>query len=46
MCNGAEENQAHCCNPYGLRVQEQPQVNKGTELLNVVYYNDREFEHE
>ena len=24
MCNGAEENQAHCCNPYGLRVQEQP----------------------
>ena len=21
------------------------QVNKGTELLNVVYYNDREFEH-
>ena len=24
MCNGAEENQAYCCNPYGLRVQEQP----------------------
>ena len=24
----------------------QPQVNKGTEPLNVVYYNDREFEHE
>ena len=24
MCNGAEENQAHCCDPYGLRVQEQP----------------------
>ena len=24
MCNGAEENQAHCCNPYGPRVQEQP----------------------
>ena len=24
MCNGAEENQAHRCDPYGLRVQEQP----------------------
>ena len=24
MCNGAEENQAHHCDPYGLRVQEQP----------------------
>ena len=24
MCNSAEENQAHCCDPYGLRVQEQP----------------------
>ena len=24
MCNGADENQAHCCDPYGLRVQEQP----------------------
>ena len=24
MCNVAEENQAHCCNPYDLRVQEQP----------------------
>ena len=24
MCIGAEENQAHCCDPYGLRVQEQP----------------------
>ena len=24
MCNGAEEKQAHRCDPYGLRVQEQP----------------------
>ena len=24
MCNGAEENQAHRCDPYDLRVQEQP----------------------
>ena len=24
MCVGAEENQAHHCDPYGLRVQEQP----------------------
>ena len=24
MCNGADENQAHRCDPYGLRVQEQP----------------------
>ena len=24
MCNGAEEKQAHRCEPYGLRVQEQP----------------------
>ena len=24
MCNGADENQAHHCDPYGLRVQEQP----------------------
>jgi len=24
MCDGAEENQAHQCDPYGLRVQEQP----------------------
>ena len=24
MCNGADENQAHLCDPYGLRVQEQP----------------------
>ena len=24
MCNGAEEKQAHCCDPYGLRAQEQP----------------------
>ena len=24
MCNGAEEKQAHSCDPYGLRVQEQP----------------------
>ena len=24
MCNGAEENQVHCCDPYGLRVQEKP----------------------
>ena len=24
MCNGADENQAYCCDPYGLRVQEQP----------------------
>ena len=24
VCNGAEENQTHCCDPYGLRVQEQP----------------------
>ena len=24
MCVGAEENQAHRCDPYGLRVQEQP----------------------
>ena len=23
-CNGAEENQAHRCDPYDLRVQEQP----------------------
>ena len=23
-CNGAEENQAHRCDPYGLQVQEQP----------------------
>ena len=23
-CNGAEEDQAHRCDPYGLRVQEQP----------------------
>ena len=22
--NGADENQAHHCDPYGLRVQEQP----------------------
>ena len=24
MCNGADENQAHRCDPYVLRVQEQP----------------------
>ena len=24
MCNGAEEKQAHRCDPYGLRVLEQP----------------------
>ena len=24
MCNGAEENQARRCDPYDLRVQEQP----------------------
>ena len=24
MCVGAEENQAYHCDPYGLRVQEQP----------------------
>ena len=24
MCGGAEENQVHRCDPYGLRVQEQP----------------------
>ena len=24
MCIGAEENKAHCCDPYSLRVQEQP----------------------
>ena len=24
MCVGADENQAHRCDPYGLRVQEQP----------------------
>ena len=24
MCNGAEEKQAHGCDSYGLRVQEQP----------------------
>ena len=24
MCNGADENQVHRCDPYGLRVQEQP----------------------
>ena len=24
MCNGAEEKQAYPCDPYGLRVQEQP----------------------
>ena len=24
MCNGAEEKQAHRCDPYGPRVQEQP----------------------
>ena len=24
ICNGAEENQAHHCDNYGLRVQEQP----------------------
>ena len=24
MCNGAEEDEAHRCDPYGLRVQEQP----------------------
>ena len=24
MCIGAEENKAHCCDPYGLRVQELP----------------------
>ena len=24
MCNGAEEKQADRCDPYGLRVQEQP----------------------
>ena len=33
-----------------FEAQNQPQVaaqvNKGTELLNVVYYNDREFKHE
>ena len=23
-CNGTEENQAHRCDPYDLRVQEQP----------------------
>ena len=23
MCVGAEENQTHCCDHYGLRVQEQ-----------------------
>ena len=23
-CNGAEDNQAHRCDPYDLRVQEQP----------------------
>ena len=23
MCNGAEEKQAHRCDPYGLRAQEQ-----------------------
>ena len=22
VCFGAEENQAHCCDPYGLRVQD------------------------
>ena len=24
MCHGAKEKQAHRCDPYGLRVQEQP----------------------
>ena len=24
LCNGADENQAHRCDPHGLRVQEQP----------------------
>ena len=24
MCNRAEENNSHCCDPYSLRVQEQP----------------------
>ena len=24
MCNGAEDNQAHRCDPYGLNAQEQP----------------------
>ena len=24
MCVGADENQAHCCDPYGLKVQEEP----------------------
>ena len=24
MLTGAEENQAHCCDPHGQRVQEQP----------------------
>ena len=23
MCNGADENQSHCCDPYGPMVQEQ-----------------------
>ena len=32
--------------PQGGGMALRTQVNKGTELLNVVYYNDREFEHE
>ena len=30
----------------GINLAMSSQVTKGTELLNVVYYNDREFEHE
>ena len=26
MCNGADENQSHCCDPYGPMVQEQPSI--------------------
>ena len=35
MCNGAEENQAHCCDPYGLRVQEQPLFLVFSSIINL-----------
>ena len=38
-CNGAEENQAHRCDPYDVRVQEQPLFltqNKDTQIDKIL----------